>query len=120
MGNTISFDVVRPHIGDRDYARGDTRTGTIEELGHLVPRVLVPREGKADAPLADKAEGRAPENKANSGRKADKGRKAETAVPAAAVPQVDPAATEAGPGGQTAQPDPAVTQADAAEKGEEE
>lgn len=70
MGEKLTFEVVRRHIGDRDYDRGDTREGTMADLGHLVPHVLQPLDSKADASLDNKAEGAAPANKAAKGRKA--------------------------------------------------
>lgn len=120
MAKEQDFVVVRRHIGDRVYAVGEIRTGTLADLKQLVPHVLQPVDGKADAALDNKAEGAAPENKGKNGRKADKGRKAATAEPAAEDPQSDPAATEAGEDAQDAQADPAETQAEEAAEGDEE
>lgn len=58
MAERKRFKVLRPHEGDRSYAEGDIREGTMADLGHLVPKVLEP----LDAPAA-KAEA-APQNKA--------------------------------------------------------
>lgn len=73
MSKEIQWDVIREHEGDRFYKTGDTRIGTREELGHLSPKCLMPREtgtaSKAEPKLLNKAEV-APANKAATGRKA--------------------------------------------------
>ncbi len=71
MAGPQEFKVMRRHIGDRTYAPGDIRTGSIGDLGHLVPHVLQPIVGSADAPPVNKAEGAAPATKATKGRKAE-------------------------------------------------
>lgn len=67
MAENLEFDVVRQHEGDRMYMRGDTRFGTMAELGHLVPNCLRLKD-KAEPPLKNKAAG------------TTKGRKAKTAT----------------------------------------
>ena len=69
-----TYRVVRKHIGDREYQRGEIRQG--DGLDHLVPRVLEPVEAKAEPPLLNKAEIAAPANKAFTGRKAKHGQQA--------------------------------------------
>lgn len=61
--NPTQFKVVRAHEGDRSYAVGDVRDGRYEDLKHLIPKVLQPIEGKAEAAPQNKAE-RPPKNKA--------------------------------------------------------
>lgn len=74
MSREIEWDVIREHEGDRFYKTGDTRIGTREELGHLSPKCLVPREtvaaSKAEPELLNKAESAAPAHKAATRRKA--------------------------------------------------
>lgn len=70
MSETKAFRVVRRHIGDQPYEVGSIRTGSMHDLGHLIPHVLQPIDGSADAPLDNKAEGAAPATKAVKGRKA--------------------------------------------------
>lgn len=82
MAKEQDFMVVRRHIGDRAYAVGEIRTGTLADLKQLVPHVLQPVDGKADAAPDNKADGAAPENKT----KADKAAKAKAAKPAADAP----------------------------------
>lgn len=73
MSKEIEWDVIREHEGDRFYKSGETRIGTREELGHLSPKCLIPRdEGKAlkaEPPLLNKAE-IVPTTKAATRRKA--------------------------------------------------
>lgn len=73
MSKEIEWDVIREHEGDRFYKPGETRIGTREELGHLSPKCLVPRETgsapKAEPELLNKAEV-VPATKAASRRKA--------------------------------------------------
>lgn len=71
MADTVIFKVVRRHIGDREYGVGEIRSGTLADLGHLVPHILQPLGAKAASPLKNKAAGAAPANKAGAGRKAD-------------------------------------------------
>ena len=71
MSETKAFRVVRHHVGDQTYPVGSIRTGSMHDLGHLIPRVLQPIDGLADEPLDNKAEGAAPANKAVKGRKAE-------------------------------------------------
>lgn len=102
MADLQKFTVLRRHIGDRIYDVGEVREGVLNDLRHLVPRVLIP--------LENKAEGAAPANKAKSPAATGKGKaKAEAATPAEdAAPEADPAALA----------DEAATQADLADKGE--
>lgn len=62
MAEKLTFKVLRNHDGDRFYSEGETREGTMAELGHLVPKVLEPI-GKAEAAPLNKAEGAAANNK---------------------------------------------------------
>lgn len=75
MADKVIFTVVRRHDGDRTYDVGETREGTMAELGHLVPKVLVPASNgvKAERSPQNKAEGAAPANKAATGRGRKKG-----------------------------------------------
>jgi hypothetical protein len=57
MAEKLKFKVLRRHEGGRMYEEGETREGTLAELGHLVPRVLERMDGAA------KAEAQAPANK---------------------------------------------------------
>lgn len=67
MTEKMKFRVLRHHDGDRMYEEGDTREGTLADLGHLVPKVLeligpadkVPEPAIPDEPKAEPA----PENK---------------------------------------------------------
>ncbi|WP_370267427.1 hypothetical protein [Nioella sp.] len=61
-----SFDVLRPHIGDRPYAQGDTREADAASVKHLVRAgVLAASAGKAgDDDGADTKKAKAPANKA--------------------------------------------------------
>lgn len=78
MSGLMKWEVLRDHEGDRHYAEGETRIGTVGELGHLEPRTLR-RIGKAKAgektepENLNKAVSAAPANKANNGRKATDG-----------------------------------------------
>ena len=36
------YRVVRPHLGDKEYVEGDTRTADPRDVAHLVPQVLEP------------------------------------------------------------------------------
>jgi hypothetical protein len=71
MSDIRRFRVLRNHEGDRTYREGETREGTIAELGHLVPRVLeeIGPAVKAEAAPLNKAEGASPANKAVRSRK---------------------------------------------------
>lgn len=55
MAETMKFKVLRRHDGDRMYEEGDTREGTIADLGHLIPKVLEVI-GTADKPNPPEAE----------------------------------------------------------------
>jgi hypothetical protein len=114
MAKEESFAVVRRHIGDRPYEVGETRVGSMADLGHLVPRVLQPLAGKADAAPENKAMGAAPANKAKiKAEKPAKGQAAATTADAPATADaVAPQAEEA------PQADTAATEADQAEQGE--
>lgn len=58
------FKVLRPHIGDRMYASGETREAEAADVAHLVARgVLQAPKGKAEPKAENKAEPKA-ENKA--------------------------------------------------------
>ena len=58
------YDVLREHLGDRNYLPGDTRTASKAEVAHLVRNgVLRAEEEKAAAPPANKAAPK-PDNKA--------------------------------------------------------
>lgn len=49
------FRVIRPHVGDKEYAEGDIRTADPRDVEHLVPKVLEPIEEPKKAPPAPKA-----------------------------------------------------------------
>jgi hypothetical protein len=76
MAQLFKWKVIREHTGDRDYADGDQRIGTMADLGPLQGRLLElvgPVDGEVDAkaepePL-NKAEPAAPANKAARSRK---------------------------------------------------
>jgi hypothetical protein len=55
------FNVIRAHIGDRDYGIGDTREANEAEVSHLIGTCLEPVDD------ASKNAGGAPENKALKG-----------------------------------------------------
>lgn len=55
-----TYTVLRHHDGDKPYCPGDTRVARSEDVGHLVPTVLI-ESGAA----TDKAEA-APRNKAEA------------------------------------------------------
>lgn len=51
-----NFKVLRDHIGDKPYSRGDTRTAIAADVAHLVDGgVLVPVAAKRAARPANKA-----------------------------------------------------------------
>ncbi len=65
----MRFTVLRPHIGDRPYQKGDTREAIEADVAHLIRNgVLSPLDAKAEPPLLNKAEAGAPLVKAASGR----------------------------------------------------
>jgi hypothetical protein len=55
-----SYRVIRPHVGDKDYAAGDIRQANPVDVKHLVPHVLeeIDDEAKAEPAHLDKAEKR--------------------------------------------------------------
>jgi hypothetical protein len=71
MSDKKRFLVLRNHEGDRTYREGETREGSLAELGHLVPRVLqeIGPAAKAEPAPLNKAEGASPANKAVRSRK---------------------------------------------------
>ncbi|PWE26996.1 hypothetical protein C4N9_18500 [Pararhodobacter marinus] len=54
-----SFDVLRPHIGDRPYAQGDTREADAASVKHLVRAGVLAAQTDGDTKKA-----KAPANKA--------------------------------------------------------
>lgn len=73
MSGQFEWKVLRGHEGDRFYGEGETRIGSVADLGHLSPRTLQ-RLGpvaaaKSEAKPHNKAE-RPLANKAETGRKA--------------------------------------------------
>lgn len=60
----MKYQVLRRHLGDKDYYPGDEREAEPRDVAHLVERgILKAVREKAPEPEA-KAEGAAPENKA--------------------------------------------------------
>ena len=53
----MEYDVLRDHLGDKPYAKGDKREAIPAEVAHLV-RAGVLIEAKVDAPVEAKAKGR--------------------------------------------------------------
>jgi hypothetical protein len=114
MAKEEGFTVVRRHIGDRPYLVGETRVGSMADLGHLVPRVLQPIAGTVAAAPENKALGAAPANKGR--KKPEMPAKADPATPTVDAPaQADTAATQAE---EAPQVDTAASEAGQAEKGE--
>jgi hypothetical protein len=49
MGDPVVFDVMREHLGDREYKRGETREARAEEVKHLVDGGVLRRRDEAEA-----------------------------------------------------------------------
>lgn len=120
MADPQAYRVLRSHIGDRPYLRDEIRSADPSDVKHLVPHVLQPIDGKADAPVDNKAEGAAPANKA--GRAGATKKTAEKAEKAPAKPSADEpaqAATAEPQAAEAVQADAVATPADAAKEGEQ-
>lgn len=53
MAETIQYEVLRAHEGDKSYLPGDTREAKASDVAHLIGTTLT--ENKAAAPKAVKA-----------------------------------------------------------------
>lgn len=59
-----TYDVLRQHLGDKQYWAGETREANEADVKHLVEKgILKEAKGKAESPAANKAVKAAPKNK---------------------------------------------------------
>lgn len=59
-----TYQVLRQHLGDKQYMPGDTRDANPSEVKHLVNAgVLTEAKAKAEKATANKAEAASPKNK---------------------------------------------------------
>lgn len=58
-----SYEVLRQHLGDKQYFKGDQRKADEADVKHLIDRGVL-REAKSEKAPANKAEKAAPKNKA--------------------------------------------------------
>lgn len=72
QAQSITWNVIREHDGDRPYKVGETRQGTVADLGHLEGTSLERAEPAAMEQPAGKSEGASAHNKSEGASEKDK------------------------------------------------